>query len=105
MATIGGREVEFKFTFNSFLYMEDLDLTVFEQFETKPLKMIPVTKMLVTGAANNDPQKFFNQKDITEYIESQIKEGKFSELFEHLVKLLQDSDFFKSLQMNEPTEG
>lgn len=103
MVTIGGKQVELKYTFNSFLYMEDLDVSTFELFESKPFKMIPVMRMLLTGAVNNDPNEFFNQREIQSFLESEIKSGNFVKLFEELTTLLQDSDFFKSLQVTETT--
>ena len=38
--TVGGKDYEVKYTFNSFQYMEDFDIEAFEQAEKKPFKLI-----------------------------------------------------------------
>ena len=90
--------VELKYTFNSFKYMEELDISDMQLLEKKPFKMLPLASMLLLGALNNDPLVVYVEVDVEAYLETQLKKGDIIDIFEKLVKLLEESDFFKSLQ-------
>lgn len=98
---IKNKEVEVKFTFNSFKYMQDFDITELQNIEQKPFKMIGVTESLLLGALNNNPKVKFSLIEIDTFIEEYIVENSLSELLEELMKKLQESNFFKSLQMKK----
>ena len=98
---IGKKDYELKFTFNSFNYMQEFDLTALNDIETKPFKMIPVVTMLLMGAVNNSPKNTVSTDDVYTFLEEYIKENSLAELLETLIGLLEDSDFFKSLQKTE----
>lgn len=102
---IRGQEVEVKFTFNSFKYMEDFDLSVMEEIETKPFKLIPVVETLLVGALNNNPKVKYTPAIISEFLEEYVVENSIGDLLEELMVLLQESNFFKSLQKNQPAEA
>lgn len=95
---IGKRDVELNFTFNSFKYMEDFDISAFAEAETKPFKILGMIQMLLMGAVNNNPKVKISEEEVQEYLENLIEEGQLSDLLEALMKLLEDSSFFKSLQ-------
>lgn len=93
--------VELKYTFNSFKYMEDFDVSELDVLERKPFKIASVSTLLLRGALNNNPDKFYDDRVINDYLETQLVNGKLVDLLEKLIELLQESDFFKSLQPKE----
>ena len=95
---IKNKEVELKFTFNSFKFMENFDIKAVEEIESKPFKIIPMLEVLLLGALNNNPKVKVSIVDVQEFIEGYIEDGSITELMEELMTLLQDSSFFKSLQ-------
>ena len=95
---IKGKDVELKYTFNSFKFMEDLDLGELEELERKPFKMISITQTLLLGALNNHPSVKYSDKEVSEIFENQVEGGSIVELLESLIELLQESSFFKNLQ-------
>lgn len=92
------KEYELKFTYNSFRYMQDLDLSDLELLETRPFMMIGLTEQLLLGAINNTPSKKVTIQTVSNIVESKMEEGVLVELMEQLIKLLEDSSFFKNLQ-------
>lgn len=98
VVVIKNKEVDLKFTFNSFKYMEDFDLSAIETIEAKPFKIIPLLETLLLGAVNCDPKQKFTVIDVQNFIEIFVEEGSITDLLEELMTLLQDSRFFKSLQ-------
>lgn len=95
---IKGREVELKYTFNSFKYMADFNANDFNEMESKPFKIIPMLGMLLMGAVNHNPKIKISEDLVNEYLEEFAVEGDISSLMEELMTLLQESNFFKSLQ-------
>lgn len=98
MIKIKDKDVELKFVYNSFKYMENLDLGKLDQVENKPFMLIDVTEQLLYGAVNNNPDVHISLSDVQEYVEAVMNEGSFGALYSDLLKLLEDSSFFKSLQ-------
>jgi hypothetical protein len=100
--SIKNKEVELKFTFNSFKYMQDFDITMTQDLETKPFRVLPLLETLLLGAVNSNPKVRFTvedvQKFLEEYIENSDEENSLSGLIENLMELLEASSFFKSLQ-------
>lgn len=92
------KELEVKFTFNSFKYMEEFDISKLDGIEHKPFKVIAVTKELLVGGLNYSPAKVFNEVDADAILEEVIENGSVGELLELLLDELQESNFFKSLQ-------
>jgi hypothetical protein len=95
---IKNKEYELKFTFNSFKYMEDFDITALQEIESKPFKIIPIISTLLYGAVNHNPKVRVRLEDVEIFLEDFIVDGDVGELLEELMTLLQDSNFFKSLQ-------
>lgn len=102
--TINGKEKELVFTFNSFKYMQDLDLSVLQEAESKPFKIVPFLETLLLGALNSNPKDKYTIDNVSMYLEDYIVEGDVTVLLEDLMKELEESNFFKSLQRNQVTE-
>lgn len=104
--TINGIEHETKFTFNSFRYMEDFDVTDMQELERKPFKAIKVLRELLLGALNADPKTKVTPYEVNEYVESIVDGGEkdITEMLGELISELTDSNFFKSLQKT-PTKA
>lgn len=96
------KDIELKFTFNSFKYMQDFDITDFEKIETKPFLVIPITETLLLGGLNHNPKVKHFSSEVEEYLEKYVIDNNISDLLEKLVDELQKSDFFKSLQKKSP---
>lgn len=94
-----GKEKELKYTFNSFKYMQELDLSVLEEVESKPFKIIPLMETLLLGALNYDPKERATLVEVDKFLDEFFNEdGDIGSLLEELMGLLQESSFFKSLQ-------
>lgn len=93
-----GKEYELKYTYNSFRYMQDLDLGELETIESKPFRIIGFTEELLFGAINSTPNKKVSIVEVSNIVEAKMEEGKLMELMERLIKLLEESSFFKNLQ-------
>lgn len=98
------KDIEIKYTFNSYRHMSDLNVAQMEEIGQKPFLMIDIIKQLLLGALNNEPCFTVTEDEIMEYIESVLKEGDIMELFNELVEKLEDSDFFKQLQKTAPKQ-
>ena len=96
--TINDREKDLKFTFNSFRYLGDFDLSVLSEIDKKPFKIIQITKELLYGAVNYDPKDYISETSVDEYLEASMVDGDIVEMLTSLMELLDDSDFFKQLQ-------
>lgn len=99
---IKGKEVELKYTFNSFKYMRGFDMGAINDMENKPFEIIPMLEVLLLGALNSNRKNKYTESDVEEFIEDYIVEGSLSGLIAELMELLQDSNFFKSLQREVP---
>ena len=94
------KEVELKFTFNSFKYMQDFDIKALDEIESKPFKIVPMLETLLMGAVNSNPKVKFTSNDVQEFLEIYVENESITELLEVLMGSLQESSFFKSLQKN-----
>lgn len=97
-------DVELKFSFNSFKYMREFDMGALQNIEDKPFEIIPMLEMLLLGAMNNNPKKKFSVFEVEQFLEDYIEENAILKLLGELMDLLQESSFFKSLQMEVPKE-
>lgn len=95
---IKDKDVELKYTFNSFNYMVELDLGALAELESKPFKIVPTIRLLLLGALNHNNKVKYPMNVVDEFLEDFIIEGSVGDLLEDLMKLLEESDFFKSLQ-------
>lgn len=95
---IKDKDVELKYTFNSFRYMQDFDLVELEMIERKPFLAINVVSKLLLGATNWTPNDKHSLDEVYTALESYMETESLSVLIDFLVEELQDSDFFKSLQ-------
>lgn len=98
---IKNKDVELKFVYNSFRYMEDLDVTELETMNQFPFKIPRICEMLLLGASNCDPDNPVTPEEVRWYMEGVLKEGTLVELVTMLTELLEESDFFKQLQEPE----
>ena len=98
VVTIKKREVELKYTFNSFDYMEDFDMGALDNIEQKPFKIIKMVKVLLLGAVNNNPKFKVSEDEVAMFLEEYIVENPINDLLAELMDKLQTSNFFKSLQ-------
>lgn len=98
VVNIKGKDVELKYTFNSFKYMRDLNMGAINDIENKPFEVVPMLVTMVLGAVNNDRKVKFTEEEVEEFIDEYIEEGSISEFINELMVLLQESSFFKSLQ-------
>lgn len=102
--TIGGKEVELKYTYHSFRYMEELDIEELMSLDKKPFKLIRISENLLLGAVNNDPKQVIKYEDVSKYIQNEFENGNINDLLESLMVLLEESSFFQNLQKNSPEE-
>ena len=99
-----GKDLKLIYTFHSFKYMEELDLTILEKLDQRPFKIVGVTTLLLTGAMNYSTKNIFTDEEVTEVLALVSEDGKLMELLEYLMDKLQDSSFFKNLQGPETPE-
>jgi len=98
IVNLRGKEVEVKYSFNSFKYMRDFSPSVLEQLEDKPFELIPFMEIMMLGALNHNKKVKFTVDDADDVLEDVSENGDISKLLEDLMELLQESGFFKSLQ-------
>lgn len=91
-------DVDLKFTFNSFKYLQEFDVSELAMLDVKPFKMLSIASELLLGAVNSNPKVVFTESDVNEYLEESMKNLGLIELTESLIHLLEESDFFKELQ-------
>lgn len=102
---IKDKEVDLKFTFNSFKYMRDFDMSKMNEVEDRPFEIIPVLETLLLGAMNNSPKLKFSVSEVDDFLEEFLEEGSVVDLLNDLMELLQESSFFKSLQRETAKEA
>ena len=95
------KEVELKYTFNSFKYMTDFSASAFEEIDDKPFKVLGILEILLLGALNHDKKVRFTTDDVDDVLESMSENGDLAGLLEHLMGILQESGFFKGLQKKQ----
>lgn len=93
-----GEDLELKFTFNSFRYLEDFDVQDLEDVQHKIFKMFSISRQLLMAALNKEPSRKFTFADVDAILEPHAEDGSIVEIFGGLSELLVDSGFFKSLQ-------
>lgn len=93
-----GKDLELKYTFNSFKYMKEFSTTMFDKVNENPFLIIDVLEVLLLGALNHDKKKVFTEDDVDNILEELSDNGQLSEVLEYLMELLQNSSFFKGLQ-------
>lgn len=104
IANIKGKDIELVFSFHSFKYMQDFDLSELALLESKPFRIIGICQELLLGALNNDKEFVVTEEDVELYLEKffEDEETDINELLEVLVDELQKSGFFKKLQKSKP---
>lgn len=95
---VGEKEYNLKFSYTSFLYMEDFNIKDLEKIEDNPFRMLGIVRQLMFGALNNNPKEVFKGEDIDIILETLMEEMNIVDLLTQLIKLLEESSFFKSLQ-------
>lgn len=93
-------DIQLKYTFNSFKYMEDVNLGDLENLDQTPFRLVGILQGLLLGALNSDPKVYYTPNQVDEILENIIEdeESNLADTLEGLVELLQESSFFKSLQ-------
>lgn len=102
--TVKGKEVQLKFTYNSFRHMGDLDISEIGKLETNPFKLIGVAEILLLGAINNNPKRYFDLETVQNYLEGLMENGELLDFTQKLMEMLEESSFFKNLQGEEISE-
>ena len=95
---VGEKEYKLEFSYTSFLYMEDFNIKDLEKVEDNPFRMLTIGRKLMFGALNNNPKEVFSLEDVDVILNSLMEEINIGDLLTQLMKLLEDSSFFKSLQ-------
>lgn len=98
---VRGKDVELKYSFNSFKYLEEFDIRDLQEISVKPFKLIPLAEMLSMGALNNDPTFKVSYDEVCAIVEDIVMNGDVSGFITELTSKLQDSDFFKQLQKTQ----
>ena len=98
---IKGNDYKVEFTFNSFKYLDEFDISVIDEIQNKPFKIITVCEQLLFGALNNNPTKVVTLDIVDAHLEDVLENGDISELLNTLMELLQESNFFKNLQKKQ----
>lgn len=98
IAKLKDKELEVKFTFNSFLFMEDFNVKDLEEVETKPFKMLGVLRILLLGGFNHNDKIRYGLATVDAFLQEYMVEGSIGDLMEQIMDELYKSDFFKSLQ-------
>ena len=93
-----GKEVELKFTYNSFRYMEDFKISDLESVNENVFKIARLTQEMLLGAMNCEPLKKYTVKQVDSLMREYDENGELIELFSDLSELLSDSSFFKGLR-------
>lgn len=96
------KEYTGKYTFNSFRYLQEFDISEIETIDETPFKILPLASMLLQGALNYDPKRVFTMGQVEKILEDYMEESNIGDLLTELVEELQESSFFKSLQMKKP---
>ncbi len=91
------KDVELKFTYNSFRYLTDFSVSSLEGINNKVFSIITVSRDLLLAAMNCEPSKKYSYNDVDAVLEPYVESGEIIDLFEQLSELLMDSNFFKSL--------
>lgn len=101
-----GKDVEIKFNYQSFKHMGDIDFGELEDLDRKPFKMFQVTAQLLYGALKSSKKRNVTMDDIDKILEDYTESDDKSvpELFSELMKELENSGFFKSLQKLQEKE-
>jgi len=95
------KEIELKYTFNSFKYMKNFSTKMFDEVNEKPFAIIDALEVLLMGAINNDKKVKYTLEDVDTILEDISNKGELPELLEQLMELLQESGFFKGLQKEQ----
>lgn len=95
--TIDNKTYTLAYTFNSFKYIDDLDFSNANQFETKPIKMITMLSDLFYGALNHDKKNFIDRNTSDDLLEKYIETKPVADIFTELTNMLFESNFFKNL--------
>lgn len=92
-------DYEVKYTFNSFKFMKDFDITELNELDHKPFSVIAIVEKLFYGALNHDKRNVFLPVTASDLLEAYAEEGNsIPELLELLMAELEESDFFKNLR-------
>lgn len=98
--TIKSKEVELKYSFHSLKYMKDFSLKELEDIEDKPMLLASSLETLLMGAVNHRRTEQFTLANVQDFLEQYVdeEENDMVELLQNLIKLLEESGFFKSLR-------
>ena len=92
------KEIELKFTYNSFRYMEDLDINRLEQMDSNIFSMIGVSRDLLIGAINKEPSEKYTYADVDAILEPLTDSGEIVDFFREIFELLSNSGFLSRLR-------
>ncbi len=96
------KEYDATFTFNSFRYMQDFDVSVFDDIDQKPFKIIGVLDQLLSGALNYNKSIKVSHQEVEECIEYIFENGDAVDTITELMTELEGCNFFsKALQQKK----
>lgn len=99
---IGEKKFKLDYTFNSFRHMDEIDFGELENIDSKPFKIIGFTEEMLLGALNYSPNNVFSADEAAMVLNEYMDDGgNLAELVENLTKLMEESQFFKNLQMTK----
>lgn len=88
-----------QFTFNSFKYMEDIEIS--NEIERYPFKAITYACKLLLGGLNWNPKKLYDSENVHEIIEDYLNfndDATIETLLSSILAELESSNFFKKNQ-------
>jgi len=92
-----GKNAELEYSFNSFKYMEDFDISELANLEKTPFKIFGIAETMLIGALNHDRKVIYTEDQVADYLAELAIEGELFTLVEGLITLLEASEFFKGL--------
>lgn len=98
------KDVNLKYTYNSFKYMEDFNVQDIGRIETNPFKVVRINEILLLGALNHNPKNVYGIDVVSQYLSDRMDDGTLFETSEKLMNLLEKSSFFQNLQAEEVVE-
>lgn len=99
---VNDQEYLLKYSFNSMRYLEDFDVKNFDKLESKPFLVASIVLDMLYAALNNNPKIFYSKDTVSELLDSYILEkNSIMDLMNDLSTILEESDFFKGLQVKE----
>lgn len=96
-----GKQVEVKYTYNSFKFMREVDFAILNEIDRFPFKLFDLAESLLYGGLNHDRKVRYIADDVDAILEEVSEKGDLMEFVEGMIEELEKSGFFKSLHRQE----